>query len=285
MDSLVGTWCIMCSSYSCKHSPSFSLDCPKLAFLDSDEDSSHPVVVACGYLRLRVCSFNCLSLVESQKAREKGLDVTGRISYLRGQCIANNVSVLGLQETRTDAGTHCSGDFIIVSSGCSGGATTRCHGLELWFHVGSWTFVDASGHESTCKLSSKDLVTIHATPRILLVSCKIGGKCVYVLNGHAPCRSHGESVCRKWWSELSDVMGSSVPKDATILATFDANGRVGLPSSSCIGDNYQSEQDINGSLLHLLGLQWHLFAPSTFLEYHDGSDQNTFHIIGAHPAG
>ena len=128
------------------------------------------VVIECSFMKLCVCSYNCLSLVESKKSFEKGLDVAGRLSYLRTQCMAQNVSVLGLQETRTDDGSYTSGDFIVVASGCSLQSGTRSLGLEIWINTRAWFCVNAEGVQKSVKLNYKDVLKMHATPRVLLVS-------------------------------------------------------------------------------------------------------------------
>ena len=276
LDHVIGPWCIECSSYSCTHSPTYHTDGFKFQpSIDPVQVSS--VHVDSSFAKVTVCSYNCLSLVESKKATLKGLDVAGRCAYLRLMCTTNSVSVLGLQETGTSAAHYCVDDFVVIASGCDESSGSRCFGLEFWINLRAFSMVDAHGEELNCTIDSRQIITIHSAPRVLLISCKIGCISVYFLNAHAPCRSHGADVCVSWWADLSAILRKYLPQNATIFATIDANGRVGIPSTECIGDHCPSEQCTNGMGIHELGLHWHLFAPATFHEYHDSSDTSTFH--------
>ncbi|CAE7846567.1 HERC1, partial [Symbiodinium sp. KB8] len=187
---------------------------PFLRALPAPADGQSP---SSSVMTLVFATYNTLSIAETgqvQGSSQDGLHgMVGRVALLDKSLAAQNVSLAGLQETRTPVGTTQSAHYKRYCSGC---LDRRALGVELWIGIGP-----------SCPEHSAIVLHTDNTRLVARVSVLGSHWCVFV--GHAPHRGHGPAaldMTRFGSSVLMDEAGELFHQllrrcNAWVPATFD----------------------------------------------------------------
>ena len=87
-----------------------------------------------------ICQYNTLSLgyYNSNKNQVCGINVPLRVEYLDFVFISDSINVVCMQETKSREAFRSTGNYIIVSGGCT---DSRKFGCEVWV-AREWVDVD-----------------------------------------------------------------------------------------------------------------------------------------------
>ena len=172
------------------------------------------------------------------------------------------IHILAVQEGRAKISRHVThGPFdCIISSGEKGQA-----GVELWFHT------EALMEICGCNIQLQtDMCVWLSTPRILAVSCQLGGLHVEILVGYALQAGRPASEISLWWHDVEQTM-AQVPQEESIIFLGDLNCKVGSVTCEGIGDYAADFEDIGGECFRQVCTRFSLIVPSTWDAYHNGT--------------
>ena len=163
----------------------------------------------CRKFQCKAITANVLALDPRNECQQVGRCNSERTMRLDHQWHELGAHLIGLQETRTDAGRFQSDHFHILASGADRSHTATL-GCELWFHKS--LSICSDGSEDEIKLADCNPTVQHADPRRLFVRFEVPGRpfCVVVL--HAPCRhpdnGEGSQTGCDWWDQTSMLLHS-----------------------------------------------------------------------------
>ena len=123
---------------------------------------------------------------------------------------------------------------------------------------------------------------MHASPRILAITCSAPHFPVSVVSAHAPHADRPDKEARQFWHELHAVV-HRVPPSRALVVGLDANGDFHASDSEgyLIGDLLaRSEPGRNDDLLLEFCLTQGLEAPATFSDYQQGPSWTWQHTSG-----
>ena len=205
----------------------------------------------------RFVTYNAVSLLdpgETATGRNQGLHgAVGRVALLSDALARLEVSVAGLQETRTEAGCLRGHRFTRYCSGCH---DRRSFGTELWVSSGP----DSPAHT---------FVVRHADPWRLIGRLTLDKLEFQVFVGHAPHRGHSEATRLRWWAESARLCRAASSCGGWLFLV-DGNCRVGSEVSTSIGDHQCDPQDSAGSAFNCLLQDCQSWVPATFAQHMEG---------------
>ena len=181
--------------------------------------------------------------------------------FLREQLESHVVHIACLQETRATC------DTMIVSQThvrLVAGALKGRGGVELWLlrhaHPGGPNL-----------LNVPDIVTLFASPELLIVQVVYAGIPLLLVAGHAPHTGCDETQHSHFWSQLDALIASFRQPSLTLILALDANAHFATECSPHIGA-CGLEQHANRASEHFAQLltKHDLFIPSSFADIHEG---------------
>ena len=175
---------------------------------------------------------------------------------------AQKIHILAVQEGRARTSRHVQhGPFdCIITAGDKGQA-----GVELWFHTEGLKAI--CGHQFQLQ---HDVCVWHAKPRLMAVSCQLGGLHVELVVGYAPQAGRPAAEIMAWWQEVEQIL-CKVSQEATIIFLGDFNCKIGSVVSEGISDFAADFEDLGGEHFRQICTKFALLVPSTWHEYHDGA--------------
>ncbi|CAE7220314.1 def6 [Symbiodinium microadriaticum] len=191
---------------------------------------------------------------------------TGKARYLREQLQHDKVQVAALQEARSpDDAAYVSDTHIRI---CTGRDPKGNFGCELWFSR-TLPFVQADGACGT--FHPKDLLTLSATPRELLVRFSRSGLHILFACIHAPVA--GDVDRESWWLHLSQRL-AYLSHGATVALLGDYNTGFSASVPARIGDLvWPAKHRVPEGFLSSILRRHDLWLPSTFRRYHTGQHE------------
>eukprot|EP00435_Cladocopium_sp_Y103_P048289 s1574_g14.t1 len=201
----------------------FDIGAPQLPMGAVPSEREAPQMEAMSQITLSVCSANVRSLYSKPQGH------AGKLDYLRQQMKLLHINVVGLQETRTTAGSSCAEDIFRLSSGDSHGH----FGVELWVNLSQPI---AQVHGRSIHLQREDLVVVHASPRILLVLHDHVMLRMWFLVAHGPQSGRDADEREDWWHGLSALVFQHVQSDP-LYVMIDANASTGTQDGIHVFEN------------------------------------------------
>eukprot|EP00435_Cladocopium_sp_Y103_P050390 s595_g15.t1 len=201
----------------------FDIGAPHLPSEDITAETVEQHVETMSQITLSVCSAN----VRSLHSRPQGH--AGKLDYLRQQMKQLHINVVGLQETRTPAGSSCADDIFRLSSGDSHGH----FGVEFWVNLSQPI---AQVHGRSILFQREDFVVVHASPRILLVLHDHVLLRMWFLVAHGPQSGRDADEREDWWHGLSALVFQHVQSDP-LYVMIDANASTGMQDGVHVFDN------------------------------------------------
>ena len=223
------------------------------------------------FVSVNVQSLTDKDSVATDTAQQDGF--TGKARYLREQLQYNSVQVAALQEARSPAdATYISDTHIRI---CTGRDSKGNFGCELWFSR-TLPFTQADGACGT--FHPKDLLTLSATPRELLVRFSRSGLHVLFACIHAPVA--GDQDREPWWLQLSQRL-ACLSHGASVVLIGDYNTSFSEPVPARIGDLvWPAKHRVPEGLSSILR-RHDLWLPSTFWRYHTGQHETWISPTGS----
>ena len=131
-------------------------------------------------------------------------------------------------------------------------------------------------------LSAGDAVVVAADPRRLFVAVRSTAIRVDILVAHAPCtsRNHTPAEIAEWWRNTSRLVQRCGEQRTPLVASCDANARLGSATSEHVGEWAAHQQDQPGEAFHEFLAERKLFLPSTFPDTATGAASNTWFSEG-----
>ena len=126
-------------------------------------------------MALCLATANVLTLHQAQHTDDA---VSARRLFLEDQFHQRGLHIVGLQETRTRKAHNRPGRH--YQSVAAAADTKGNFGVEIWIH-------------QKLGISTKDLVCLHAEPRILVITFELLCGPVMVVSAHAPCAPPSKS--------------------------------------------------------------------------------------------
>ena len=159
----------------------------------------------------------------------------GKLRFLYEQMQSFRINVMGIQESRADAGTTTSHQILRLS----GGHDQRRCGVELWINL-----AQPIGYTKTGKamfFTLHNFQPVYRDPRRLLVRVAHEALDCWFFVGHAPHSGRPMTERQQWWSQTHEILtqfldqnptfwmidANAAPGEADNLAVFQK----GLPSS------------------------------------------------------
>ena len=172
-----------------------------------------------------------------------------------------HIMIACLQETRArHLCTATEGPYVRIISPSQRGIG----GMETWIHQEL-----IQQHFGISFEAMQDATTWFHDERILAIHLTIGPIDVNLVNIYAPQRGRPDHEVTAWWKHLKTVLEAR-PNSNQIWLMGDCNARLGSVCSEVVGDNDPDFEDLAGSLLHELCLQFRLVVPSTKQDFHQG---------------
>jgi len=212
--------------------------------------------------------YNICTMYESAKSDMAGM-VTGRRLQLDDLFTHLSATVIGLAETRTRAARCRTNNYLCVS----GGAEKQNLGCELWI-ASKYPVQLHNGSIGHVNISQKNIVTVHAEPRILLVCVSVNNQNTFFLVYHAPHEQWGLEVRQKFFLKLAQV--ASLADLGSLVTLGDANGQVGSSCDSAVGCAGREMESSNGELFRGFLNSIKSFLPCTFNKFVTGNCHTTF---------
>ena len=161
---------------------------------------------------------------------------------------------------------------------CGGADPSGSLGCELWVKRGPSLVVD--GHPVSLRPSQ--FITLHASPRLLVVSLLAKTLALDLVVFHAPTGRKGQAKVREWWRWLAQTLEGCLAPDRQRVFLCDTNSRVGSAPSEAVGRHWPQTQDQQGEHFHRLLDQWGMLVPQTFPEcIEDGGQGRAYLDLGA----
>ena len=216
-------------------------------------------------VHLSVAAANVLTLDPGSKAAQvTGLLQTGRIATLQAQFAIAGHHMIGLQECRTQSqvARHSSSHLVFQSGASSGGQ----YGCELWLdrvrpYASSATQKFCFQHDHV-HIASFD-------PRHLLAIIRAPHMHIRIPVVHAPHQFAQDIEFSQWWNQIHEMVirtNGNLP----LIVLGDMNARLGSVVSDSVNSFHAELETKTGHCLHAFMMEYDLFAPSTFAEFHTG---------------
>ena len=230
--------------------------------------------------QLKAITANVLALDSRTECKEIGRANSERTMRLDQQWKEIGAHIVGLQETRTDAGRFQSDNFHILASGADR-THTAVLGCELWFSKS--LRVCNGDQDEGVKLADCNPVVQHADPRRLLVQFSVLGAYLNVAVLHAPCRKgnvdnddqHGSD----WSQQTSTLLHTHTQGQHTILL-IDANAPLASDDTEFFGMHGAESMNPAGHRFEQMLQEHALFVPSTMSWCHTGQTTTWSHPRG-----
>ena len=254
----------------------FPLSCRRVSSLDEPAQGK----VAMANLELTVISANVLALDSRNECLQVGRVNSERTMRLDQQWHAIGAHLVGLQETRTDAGRFQSENFHILASGADS-SNTAVLGCELWFSKSMQVCLDDA--KEGVRLADCHPVVQHADPRRLFVQFNVLGIPLNVVVLHAPCKNvandDGQDHLFGWWDQTSAMLHRLVAGQHSILL-FDANAPLASDETGFFGLLGAEKMTKAGFAFEQMLIEHRMFVPSTFDWCHEGQTTTWSHPRG-----
>ena len=231
----------------------------------------------------QMATINVLALDKIDGQNEVGRRTGARTVRLDHQLNAAQFHLVGLQETRTIAGSFQTDHYILLSSGCVGPAAAR-FGCELWLHRFLPILKTHDGQVVT--FSDCTRIVKHADPRRLFVKLEHKHFAIMAVVLHAPClgKAAGDAtapidVVKTWWEETSVLWHQMV--DTDMVAVFaDANATLATTCTEFFQDHDADTTTAQSLVFEEFLVDHALFVPSTFASHHVGPSFTWTHSNG-----
>ena len=240
-------------------------DLPALGAFESEDSgdgaSVRPLTEA--RVRLHLCSFNVLSLRESD-ALPQGLAVIGKRALLKQQFLHLQLHAGAFQETRTKGDClQPDSDFIMLHSSCD---QHGCFGCALW--LSKRLPVVSSGQRRAC--FTKEICTVLISePRLLIVQVDLPGLPLTLVSAHAPHEGHKTRNANEFWQKVGAAVATR-PSGSQLVVLTDSNGHLGSATSDALGTAGAECENVAGVAFHTFLVESGLCVPSTFQDLHAG---------------
>ena len=124
----------------------------------------------------------------------------------------------------------------------------------------------------TMRLLPTSLNVISSDSRILAARCQVGNLAMDFLVIYAPQRGRGDEFVKAWWKGFARILNQRDPR-AMLFILGDCNCGIGSVESAAIGDEAPDVEDEGGDAVESREIceTNHLFVPSTFSGWHEGS--------------
>ena len=205
-------------------------------------------------ITISLCSGNVQALYRGPEGHQ------GKIHYLRAQMQSLCLNVMGLQETRSEAGTTCVDSVLRLA----GGADRHFHGVELWVNLAQ---PFAHTGRRSCYFEKRDFTVVKATPRLLIVHVvNVYIDCWFIV-GYAPHSGRPAQERQQWWDDFAgdtEALTNQQPK----FIMLDANAASGPRDHRHVGPHDDGPSS-NTPLLRDFLKNFELCLPATF-DCHQG---------------
>ena len=126
-------------------------------------------------------------------------------------------------------------------------------------------------------LSTIDVRSLFATPRIFILRISLLNYVVQVVGFHAPDSDRGGISVTQWWDdEFSGAISKYIDFAHPVIFIGDGNGTVGSISSSSVGPQRPALEDKGGACIHKFCLKFDLWIPNTFEQCAGNVDVYTY---------
>ena len=153
----------------------------------------------------------------------------GKVQYLRDQMRAFKLNIVGLQETRSPAGTSSADDVLRLAGGSHGGQ----YGIEIWINLAQ-PIGRARGKSQYLKKSQVQIV--HADPRRLFARIEHPALQCQILAMHAPQSGRPLGERKKWWEDTHAIVQKYCSR-TPLVVLIDANAKSGPHQPPVVFDN------------------------------------------------
>ena len=234
-------------------------------------------------LHFKLACNNVLSLIdireEANSKSRKGQDgfrIPGRLAMITRQLQDLEFLMIGMMETRREAGSYNSEAFGMIASGKG---SNHCYSCELWYSR-IMPYATQSRGKKTIEhfLKAENFMVVHADPRRLLVTLRAPFLCIDVFVGHGPHSGYALAERRDWWKTTEIILAARKDLSIPLITFIDANAKVGSIQSNAVGAAGHDIENDNGEMLHDLVMTrgCRQFLPSTFAQHHKGDQHGTW---------
>ena len=194
----------------------------------------------------------------------------GKHAYLEAQLAWKETQIAFLQETKDADGTVRTKRFLRLAS------PSEAHwGTALWLSREHGAF-DIDG--TPVFVDEADVAIVANEPRLLLATIKKAGLCIVLLSGHVP-HSARAAEREAYLGHLRKLL-AALPTADLVIGGIDANARPPLSFGRVTGTRACGDVDHAGQVFATFLNEQGLWLPSTFDEYHEGTD-----VTYQHPCG
>ena len=199
--------------------------------------------------KFSVCTANVGSLYREPQGHG------GKIDYMRSQITAFGINILGIQESRTEAGmSHVDGILRLA-----GGAQGHLYGIELWVNLNQpFAYVGSKPRF----FRRPDFIIAYADPRLMIAHAANDLIDCWFIVAHAPHSGRPPQERERWWRVLSDKIQRFVT-NSNIFVMIDANATSGPNDETQVGP-LDDVPNNNTEFLRALLQDHALCLPSTF---------------------
>ena len=144
----------------------------------------------------------------------------GKLRFLYEQMLSFHINIMGIQESRADAGTTTSHQVLRLSGGHD---QHRC-GVELWVNLAQPIGYTKDGN--ALFFTPNNFQPVHCDPRRLLVRVVHDALDCWFFVGHAPHSGRPMTERQQWWSQTHDILARYLDQNPSFWM-FDANAAPG----------------------------------------------------------
>ncbi|CAL1127063.1 unnamed protein product [Cladocopium goreaui] len=175
-----------------------------------------PKIVKSVSYKLSIATAN----VQSLGAADQGF--AGKLDYLRAQFTAQNLNIMGVQESRSSEGVSKKQGVLRL---CSGQAHGKW-GVELWVNL-QQPFAHIK--KTALLFRPQDFHVAHRDPRRLLVHIHNAHFSSWCLVAHAPQSGIAMRERQAWWEETTGILHKYLIAAEPLFVCIDANAAPGVP--------------------------------------------------------
>ncbi|CAE7717929.1 unnamed protein product [Symbiodinium sp. CCMP2592] len=204
----------------------------------------------------------CKTAFELKAFSLNAQSLRGKHKYFESQLMEAGCHVALFQEAKGQAGVCESKNFLRFSTqGCS-------HwGVSIWINKALGICCHAG---KPYVISEDDVRVIEESPRLLVLAVDLGGRTILLVSGHAPHATRAEEAAdffEMLWRGLRPYAKASL-----IVMGVDLNGRIPLDVPGITGTRRCGDPDKIGEAMLAVARKGHLWFPSTFDVFHEGTD-------------
>ena len=263
-------------------------DCLKLLPVDEDRSfcpklAREPAVkwsqtnkIQTALINLSVVTYNVLSLRHCDPSTTIDTDSVfpGKTKYIARQMIEARHHIFMLQECRSSHnGIFENGEIVRI---VAAGLTEGIYGTEIWLNK---TCPFGKVGDKPISFDRKQILVLHADPRLLVVRVKILDQSIVIISGHCPHSLDSQEARMAWWNQLNATMHKLHTKDLVICGC-DFNARMPTMHLPFVGDSVCEKGNSNTQPLLEFLQAFGLFLPATFTEIHNGPNETWRHPSG-----